>query len=182
MVETITNLITKICKKCGLEKNLDQFYISKTNSDGRWGSCILCDREKSKLYNKNHKESCAKSNKNWRNNLGIYNSWAYSSIQNHKQRGYIILFETFELVEKAKNSILCSLCRIQLDWNANKRFSNKNSPTLENINLKKELKIEDIEIACRSCNTTKGPRTKQEFINYCKNIYLRHSQKGLKND
>jgi predicted transcriptional regulator len=37
---------TKICKKCGVEKKLDEFYNAKRNKDGKWNSCILCEKQK----------------------------------------------------------------------------------------------------------------------------------------
>lgn len=38
----------------------------------------------------------------------------------------------------------------------------------------KEISIKNntnVEIICMRCNTTKGARTKTEFINYCKTVY-----------
>ena len=32
----------KVCKKCGLPKPLNNFYKSKSNADGREGSCKVC--------------------------------------------------------------------------------------------------------------------------------------------
>ena len=36
---------TKICRRCGVEKSLDDFYVKKSNSDGRRSYCKLCDSE-----------------------------------------------------------------------------------------------------------------------------------------
>jgi hypothetical protein len=41
----------KICKKCGKEKNVCEFYSDKTTKDGKRGSCKLC----MSLYDKNWK-------------------------------------------------------------------------------------------------------------------------------
>ena len=32
----------KTCRGCGVEKELSEFYVSKTNLDGRMGKCKLC--------------------------------------------------------------------------------------------------------------------------------------------
>jgi hypothetical protein len=36
------SLITKICYTCNKEKHIDDFYNSKTNKDGKLGSCKNC--------------------------------------------------------------------------------------------------------------------------------------------
>ena len=41
----------KICKKCGKEKNVCEFYSDKTTKDGKRGSCKLC----MSLYDNNWK-------------------------------------------------------------------------------------------------------------------------------
>jgi 5-methylcytosine-specific restriction endonuclease McrA len=35
-------LSAKVCKGCEVEKDLSEFYVSKTNLDGRMGKCKLC--------------------------------------------------------------------------------------------------------------------------------------------
>lgn len=37
---------TKFCKKCGIEKELDEFEKSKNCNDGRSGTCKICRKEK----------------------------------------------------------------------------------------------------------------------------------------
>jgi len=34
--------MTKVCSKCGEEKELSEFYAHQTNKDGRTGSCKVC--------------------------------------------------------------------------------------------------------------------------------------------
>ena len=36
---------TKICRRCGVEKSLREFYIKKTNADGHRSYCKQCDSE-----------------------------------------------------------------------------------------------------------------------------------------
>lgn len=45
---------TKICKKCGVEKSVDEFYASKVYKDGRRALCKACDAENNRLYRLAH--------------------------------------------------------------------------------------------------------------------------------
>jgi hypothetical protein len=44
---------TKVCKKCGEEKNISEFYLDKTTKDGKRSSCKVC----MSLYDKNWKKN-----------------------------------------------------------------------------------------------------------------------------
>lgn len=37
------------------------------------------------------------------------------------------------------------------------------------------MDMEDVAIVCLPCNTTKGARSMQEFIDYCRMIVERHA-------
>ena len=41
---------TKICRKCLLEKPLDQFFLEKRSADGKRYSCKLCDKARRIMY------------------------------------------------------------------------------------------------------------------------------------
>ena len=42
--------MTKICKQCGLEKNMEDFEKAKTCKDGRMATCKKCRLENKKKY------------------------------------------------------------------------------------------------------------------------------------
>lgn len=44
----------KVCKECGLEKELEHFYNSN-NKDGKRGKCILCFKKQNNKWNKLNK-------------------------------------------------------------------------------------------------------------------------------
>ena len=50
---------TKVCKKCGQELPLDQFYTSVNCKDGHVGTCKKCKSEHDKLRNLLKKEAQA---------------------------------------------------------------------------------------------------------------------------
>lgn len=45
---------TKTCKKCGVEKSVDEFYASKVYKDGHRAVCKACDAENNRLYRLAH--------------------------------------------------------------------------------------------------------------------------------
>jgi 5-methylcytosine-specific restriction endonuclease McrA len=53
----------KICKECGLTKELSEFYVSHTNLDGRWGTCKVCVRVRAQKYRREHLEQYAQYEK-----------------------------------------------------------------------------------------------------------------------
>jgi 5-methylcytosine-specific restriction endonuclease McrA len=53
----------KVCKECGLTKELSEFYVSATNQDGRWGKCKLCVRTRAQKYRREHLEQYAQLEK-----------------------------------------------------------------------------------------------------------------------
>lgn len=62
-------MTTKICKKCGVEKPLDEFSKDKKNKkDGRTSWCKECTKEYRKQYNKQNKEKINAKNKEWYEN------------------------------------------------------------------------------------------------------------------
>ncbi|MCK4666881.1 hypothetical protein KAU33_09040 [Candidatus Dependentiae bacterium] len=48
--------LTKVCSKCGIEKPLDEFYNRKISKDGKYSSCKKCRCEHGKKYRQEHKE------------------------------------------------------------------------------------------------------------------------------
>lgn len=161
-------MMKKHCSSCKELLELSFFRKDVTGKNGIGNICKKCNSRAGLINYYKNKTNIIKEK-------GIWFLWSKNAITGHKNKGYVILFSISELEQKAKNSILCSLCHIKIDWDNNSNNCAPNRPTLENINLKKELKLEDTEITCRSCNTTKGSRTKKEFIDYCRDIYLKNS-------
>jgi len=46
---------TKVCRICGVEKEICEFYTHKEHADGLYNECKECIRSRSRLYNLNHK-------------------------------------------------------------------------------------------------------------------------------
>jgi hypothetical protein len=58
----------KICKKCGINKSLDNYGDNKNNEDGKLIYCKECEKLRAVEYRKKNREKVNQSSKNWRNN------------------------------------------------------------------------------------------------------------------
>lgn len=96
--------------------------------------------------------------------------WARGTISGHKTNKYTVNITTAELIDIAHSTPTCCYCGQELDWNLN-TVTRFNTPSLDRIDNSAVIDNTNVEIICKRCNTTKGARTKSEFINYCKIIY-----------
>lgn len=84
---------TKICTKCGIEKELSEFYKDKSKPDGHRPNCKECIKIYKKNYRDKNKENIKKSNhKYYINNKKkiqkiqkIYNDKNKKTINKYKQ-------------------------------------------------------------------------------------------------
>ncbi len=54
---------SKTCKECGLTKELSEFYISRTNLDGRMGRCKSCVKARGRMNRRERAEQYARYEK-----------------------------------------------------------------------------------------------------------------------
>jgi len=52
-------LDTKVCKGCGVEKGLDEFYTAARNLDGRMGKCKSCAKSSVRVNRRTRKQQYA---------------------------------------------------------------------------------------------------------------------------
>ena len=95
-------------------------------------------------------------------------SWTNSSIQGHKDRGFVVEMTRKELEYMARITTNCFYCDTALKYR-NGKFA-KNSATVDRNNNEFNLNLQNIRIICNFCNRTKGERDHKQFIEYCKNI------------
>ena len=55
-------MTTKICSKCGLEKDLDEFGNLKSSKDGKLSRCKECTKEYMKEYQRKNAEHISEQN------------------------------------------------------------------------------------------------------------------------
>jgi len=97
--------------------------------------------------------------------------WSRNSISHHKRSGFVVKLSINWLEKLAEESIKCRICGNQLDWKIyGKNKVNPKSPTLDRLNNEKELREDNVIIICHECNRTKGARSWNEFISYCRMV------------
>lgn len=180
MIELIEKI--KHCPQCDKNLNITCFGKYKNTKDGLYYCCKECVKknnrkrhEKRYIDFKKNKKEHEVFKKQLRENY--YNAkdrnyqklWSSGVIRGHSNKGYKLNFSKDELETLALNTKNCMFCDIPLSWyrKGKVRFD---SPSLDNLNLKYELNIEDIAIICHLCNATKNKRTFQEFVNYCQKM------------
>jgi hypothetical protein len=63
-------MVTKVCKKCLIEKSIDGFYVEKRNKSGVMGSCKDCYNIITKTYRDNNTDKVKeRSKKYYKNNI-----------------------------------------------------------------------------------------------------------------
>lgn len=64
--------MTKVCTKCGVEKELSEYGKKKSGKNGIASKCKSCYKEYYKEYNKNNKEHIKENRKEYRKNNKEY--------------------------------------------------------------------------------------------------------------
>jgi len=82
---------TKVCSKCGEEKELTEFYKAKNGKFGVQAYCKICRRNYNKAYYKENQEERREYNRNWRKENPDYRKQQYQNnreaeLKKQKQR------------------------------------------------------------------------------------------------
>ena len=137
-------------------------------------------RETNRRWQANNRERCLENKRRWRAN-NPERRWAINTLSFHRQRGFEVNITLDALTELAKNTEECPLCGRELDWSFyTKGHLQPNSPSLDRINNGDALTSENVWIICQECNRTKSDRTLMEFARYCKNVFRRLGDMGVK--
>ncbi|MFA5379641.1 MAG: hypothetical protein WC455_28040 [Dehalococcoidia bacterium] len=96
--------------------------------------------------------------------------WATRTRLMHRTNGFLVNITLDEIHEMAENIENCPICGRELRWLSGHKKVNGNSPTLDRIHNQNEMNADNVWIICHRCNTTKGDRSMEEFVEYCKNV------------
>lgn len=113
-------------------------------------------------------------------------SFCTDTIGRHRRWGYTVEITPKELYEKIKDVEKCPICGRQIDWTYGNKggFPNISSPSLDIIDPKGTVNLNNVQILCFLCNTAKGNRPMGEFITnyreYIKQAYKNIYGKGVK--
>ena len=157
---------TKICYKCKQKLSLTEFYGDDRSPDGLGYTCKKCvNKRRRKIYRENpdKRQKVLEYNKQWRKNNPI-KFWCQRTIINHKISKYKVLFTSKELFPIAQKTTHCPICKIELKYGGGR---NPKNATLDRVNNENFLTLNNIQIICRKCNTSKLNRTMKELYEWC---------------
>jgi len=159
---------------CHKIKNISLFTPSKRGKYGRHCICRECRNLYARKKFAEHPELRRKYKKTYADKYPI-KEWCRAAIGSHKRKGYIVKFGVKELLSIAEKTSYCKYCNNKLDYDTKygkrKNIPKENNPTIDRINGEKILTVDNVEIICWKCNTTKLNRTEEEFYKYSKQIY-----------
>jgi len=117
------------------------------------------------LFRQKNSESMNK----WKIKNPIY-YWIHQSRDKHKRNGFDVRFTTKELFEKIKGVTHCPYCGIELDFRPTRDKELCHRPTLDRINNENIMTLDNVQVLCYNCNTSKGSMPHDEFMNFIKRI------------
>lgn len=156
--------MNKICSKCKIEKNINDFWKSKRSKDGRFSSCKKCQQES------NYKSQI----KNWGNKYAYHTQWRrkltasgnasiiYSKKKyNAKQKNILFDITLAEFsnwyLSIEKKCYYCGIKQENISNNKDKMpTSNKHRLTLDRKNNNAGYIKGNIVLACSRCNLIKS--------------------------
>lgn len=170
---------TKLCNKCNVVKDITDFPKDKHGKFGVRSECKLCKNIRHNNYLKLNPDKLSIYRKTDAMNNPI-SHWCRGVIQSHRRSGYIIKFTAKELSTFVLNTPVCNYCGCKLShdvpYGERGLIPKTNHPTLDRINNESVLTLDNVEIICWKCNSTKLNRTKEEFYEYCRGIYMKLKQ------
>ena len=160
----------KKCRGCDRTKNINCFGIDMYRKDGLHHMCLICRRRKRKRDRKENPKKYKQFDSNFYARKSYRYWWSAKTISEHRFKGINVQFNLHDLIQFSNQVKNCFYCGINLVWRKGRKTVHHNTPSLENVNLKRQITLGDILIVCHSCNTTKGKRTLSEFVSFCKTV------------
>lgn len=147
---------TKVCKKCGRELPLSEFYKTKNCKDGHRNECKECLKQQHKQYYQDNKDVITEQQKQYRQTpMGrtLNLIAAYRREDKKYNRGECTL-TTQWMVDNIFSGQKCIFCG-EHDWKklGCDRIDNSKPHTPDNVNP-----------CCEECNIKRGRKTFEEFL------------------
>lgn len=165
----------KICNKCKIEKDLNEFFNHKQHKDGKTSQCKTCIeaynktvREQSKLnqrkYRAENREKHNETKRKWFHNQDPRKKIFYSCKARAKRTGieFTITLEDIVVPE------LCPILNIPFQQGSKNNY--KYSYSLDRIDNNKGYIPGNVKVISMLANTMKSSATLQELLDFCKNL------------
>lgn len=174
----------KICKKCKVEKELDEFYNAKGFKDGKTYECKLCmsfyrnkNKEKNRQYaasrQKNNPEKVRELNNEYWARLDTAKKLVRQAKQRSKRKGI-----PFNLVEA--DLIIPTQCPLlEVPFILGKKFNYQYTYSLDRIDNSKGYIKGNVQVLTMKANNMKNSATLEELLNFAKNIFLQNKDNEI---
>jgi hypothetical protein len=160
----------RTCISCSKALPISRFYSPPS---GFRYICRECDIHHAKDYNRAHRDEKISYDRQYANK-NPRRKWAHACLASHRRNGYVTELAAKQLFELASKTDSCYFCGRRLNWGlGNKWKMRRDSPSLDRLNNEKVIRLDNVVIACYSCNATKQDRTLNEFIEYCAAVATR---------
>jgi hypothetical protein len=136
-------MLSKICKKCGVEKSLDDYYIHNGMKDKHLNTCKKCDNKKTREYQIEHKDQMAKYSEKYR--LKYIETYADYARNTKYKQNYGITIEDYNKMFDDQNG-LCAICSNPESKGRSKHFH------VDHDHLTGKIR----GLLCSTCNTALG--------------------------
>ena len=168
---------TKVCKKCGQEKPIKEFYRDKTTKDGYQAWCRDCRkqycrvnikryREYSKRHRQKNGEQCNKVSKKWRKDNPEL--WKYTHKNSALKTNYGITLDEYNQMFIEQNGC-CAICeKHQSEF--------KRALAVDHDHKTGEVRA----LLCLACNTKLHVFENKDFRKMAEKYLAKHENKGKK--
>ena len=144
--------MTKICNKCGLEKELLEYSPAQRGKFGGRGDCKECTNKRMIKYRKEHPEV----SKKWRTkNKDYYKNWWKENKDRQKdynlQKKFGITLNDYNKILSEQNG-LCAICGKKEELNFDKRINKSRLLSVDHDHTTGKVR----ELLCNKCNHLLG--------------------------
>lgn len=174
----------KICKKCKLEKEMDEFYNAKSFKDGKTYECKVCmtfyrqkNKEKNRLYaanrQKTNPEKVRKLNNEYWERLDVAKKLIRQARQRSKRKNI-----PFNLTES--DLIIPNQCPfLETPFILGKKFNYQYTYSLDRIDNNKGYIKGNVQILTMKANNMKNSASLNELLMFAKNIFLQNKDNEI---
>lgn len=155
------------CSKCKEIKSIENDYHGGTSTMCKsYCSKCSCIRTTETISKPENIAKYRAGKRRWRNS-DQFRKWAVHSIISHKKRGYDIQIDINSLIDILKLQHNCFYCQYELKVGIN--------ASIDIITRKMVISSDNIVICCRSCNSTKATKSKEEYqqlLKLCPDLHV----------
>lgn len=179
--------MNKICKKCQVEKPIEEFhtYTCKVRGLRIRTRCKACELERNRLYNSSFRErKIESSRKNRQNKIKLGgDEWIYFIFNSRLGQFRVTtkkenlpqmnLTAKFLLSLYHKQNGLCFYTGEKMLVYHGKGFQQRNSMSVDKLDPKKGYCEGNVVLCTNEANLAKGGKTLEEYKNWIENVYSR---------